>query len=72
MDCSSWIRPVATCWASSASPWSPPDENIKTYEVILFLGKCQDFVAIVRARVGAGYPSMVLSESWGSKKSDSD
>ena len=32
MDCSSWIRPVATCWASSASPWSPPDENIKTYE----------------------------------------
>jgi hypothetical protein len=32
MDRSSWIKPIATCWASSASPWSPPDENIKIYE----------------------------------------
>ena len=31
MDYSDWVRPVATCWAASASPWSPADETTKTF-----------------------------------------
>ena len=32
LDSSDWIKPIASCWSSSASQWARPDKNIDSYE----------------------------------------